>query len=144
MNLFKPYQALKEIWLVSADPIHWKNQNGNALLGWWWATLIIGNILAHVSIIMIMSANSISSLQSATTVSVLSDLFSIVTTWLLLAIVSNISDMQTKLITLEAPTFSSGENSINNADMTVLSTHMKQGTNIDALDDIIDGDNVKS
>ncbi len=98
MNLFKPYQALKEIWQVSNNPSNWLNQGGNALLGWWWAMWIIGGILGQISFRMAMAATNKSSLEAATSVSIVSDLVSILTAWLLLAIVSKISDMQENVV----------------------------------------------
>ena len=35
-NLWKPYQAMKEIWLASSNPQSWKNQPVAPLLRWWW------------------------------------------------------------------------------------------------------------
>lgn len=47
-NLFKPYQAMKEIWQVSSDPKRWRTEPGSPLLGWWWGLWIIGNILGQI------------------------------------------------------------------------------------------------
>ena len=35
-NLWKPYQAMKEIWKTSANPSAWTTEKAPALLGWWW------------------------------------------------------------------------------------------------------------
>ncbi len=35
LNFFKPYQAMKEIWKVSTNPVGWKNVKGSPLLDWW-------------------------------------------------------------------------------------------------------------
>lgn len=51
MNLFRPYQVVKEIWLASypsatpQDPQHLRNAPLTAMLGWWWATWIASGIL---------------------------------------------------------------------------------------------------
>ena len=38
---WKPYQAMKEIWRVSASPSDWRDEGGSGLLGWWWALWIV-------------------------------------------------------------------------------------------------------
>ena len=48
MNLFRPYQSMKQIWQVSADPMDWKNQKGSPILIVWWS---FWTILAVVSVI---------------------------------------------------------------------------------------------
>jgi len=34
--LFKPFQAMKEIWRASANPQDWQSQPVSVLVGWWW------------------------------------------------------------------------------------------------------------
>lgn len=50
-NLFKPYQAVKEIYQAS-DPrvgeYDWRQSLILAPLGWWWAAWIIGNIVDNI------------------------------------------------------------------------------------------------
>jgi hypothetical protein len=51
MNLFRPYQAVREIHQAShpnADSLSWKYAPVSAVLGWWWALWIISNILGQV------------------------------------------------------------------------------------------------
>lgn len=98
MNLFKPFQALKEIWQVSKNPSDWSNQNSSAVLGWWWALWIASGILGQITFRLEMHANSVSLLQTATVVSLISDVVSLLTVWLLLVIVTKISNMQEILV----------------------------------------------
>lgn len=35
-NLWKPYQAMKEIWRATSDPSNWQDEPRSALLPWWW------------------------------------------------------------------------------------------------------------
>ena len=41
LNLFKPYQAMREIWKTSKNPDDWENQQGSPLLASWWTLFLI-------------------------------------------------------------------------------------------------------
>ena len=40
-NLWKPYQAMKEIWRASKNPGNWQAETTSGFLGWWWFWWII-------------------------------------------------------------------------------------------------------
>ncbi|MCW8995698.1 MAG: DUF4328 domain-containing protein, partial [Psychromonas sp.] len=44
-NLWKPYQAMKEIWMASKNPFDWRSVKVSALLPSWWALWLISNLL---------------------------------------------------------------------------------------------------
>jgi hypothetical protein len=77
LNLYKPYQAMKEIWRVSGNPRGWQNEQASSLLSWWWALWIISNMLGQISFRVSSAARDVSSLREATVVSVVSDLVGI-------------------------------------------------------------------
>lgn len=39
--LWKPFQAMREIWRASSAPGEWRRRPGSPLLGWWWALWIL-------------------------------------------------------------------------------------------------------
>ncbi|MDE0032024.1 MAG: DUF4328 domain-containing protein [Deltaproteobacteria bacterium] len=41
-NLWKPYQAMREIWKASAGPLGWQRRSVSALLPCWWLLAIVG------------------------------------------------------------------------------------------------------
>jgi hypothetical protein len=47
-NLWKPYQAMKEIWQASANPERWEQEDRTWLLPLWWTIWIISNILGNI------------------------------------------------------------------------------------------------
>jgi hypothetical protein len=47
--LWKPYQAIRETWQISANPKAWRSAPYPVLLRQWWALWIISNILSNVS-----------------------------------------------------------------------------------------------
>ena len=46
MSLWKPFQAMREIWQASAQPGNWRAVPAPPLLGWWWA-LYLGNLILN-------------------------------------------------------------------------------------------------
>jgi hypothetical protein len=54
LNLFRPYQAMREIWLASNFRGNWHGEPSPGLLIAWWALWIGTNILGYVSMQMSM------------------------------------------------------------------------------------------
>jgi hypothetical protein len=68
-NLFKPYQAVKEIDIASnpavdVDAPGFGTFGASALIGWWWAFWLIGNIAGHIS--FRMPSETIADLKAGT------------------------------------------------------------------------------
>ena len=95
--LWKPYQAMKEIWKVSTNPINWQKEDGSSLLGWWWALWLICSFLGQASFRLSMRADTISSLQASTTVSIISGLIDIPLYIVAVSLISTIFTKQKKL-----------------------------------------------
>lgn len=50
-NLFKPYQAMKELWQASdpnAEPTGWKQSQVSSALGWWWVSYLAAGLLGNL------------------------------------------------------------------------------------------------
>lgn len=45
-NLWKPYQAMREIWKASAGPLGWQRRPVSALLPCWWLLALVGPLTA--------------------------------------------------------------------------------------------------
>jgi hypothetical protein len=97
INLVRPYQAMKEIWKVSSDPKNWQAQQGNALLRWWWALWLISGFLGQLTFRMSMNVNSLSSLEAATMVSIMSSIVEIPLILVAMTLVTRIIEKQTRL-----------------------------------------------
>jgi hypothetical protein len=93
-NLWKPYQAMKEIWKASSNPQDWKNQSVSPILGWWWFFWIVSNMFANASFRMSLRAESINELISANVVTLLSDLTEIPLSLIMLVVVKKVYEMQ--------------------------------------------------
>jgi len=98
INLYKPYRAMKEIWKVSTNPANWQNENGSALLGWWWALWLISGFLGQASFRMSMRADTISSLQASTTVSILVGIIDIPLYLVAVSLITSIYTKQENLV----------------------------------------------
>lgn len=49
MNLFRPYQAMKEIWLASNPSGRWQQRDVSPLLPLWWALWLISNFASQAA-----------------------------------------------------------------------------------------------
>jgi hypothetical protein len=61
-NLWKPYQAMKEIWRASKNPSNWQAETTSPLLGWWWFWWIVSSIAGNISGRMTLRAESLDEL----------------------------------------------------------------------------------
>lgn len=66
MNLVRPYQAMREIWLASHFRGNWHGESAPAILGWWWGLWIVTNILGNISFRLSMSLEDGASLDLVT------------------------------------------------------------------------------
>lgn len=48
MNLVRPYQGMREIWLASHFRGNWHGEPAPGLLGWWWGLWLVTNILGNI------------------------------------------------------------------------------------------------
>ena len=66
MNLVRPYQAMREIWLASHFRGNWHGESAPAILGWWWGLWIVTNILGNISFRLSMGLEDGASLDLVT------------------------------------------------------------------------------
>jgi hypothetical protein len=93
-NLWKPYQAMKEIWKASSNPQSWSPQSVSSLLPWWWFFWIVSNMFGNASFRLTMRADEINELMAANVVTQLSDVTGIPLSLVVIAIISKVHEMQ--------------------------------------------------
>jgi len=93
-NLWKPYQAMKEIWETTAAQANKSMTEGGWLLGWWWTSWIVSNIFANAAFRMSLRAETIDEISAMTKVMLASDLVDIPLTILFIQIVRKLSSTQ--------------------------------------------------
>lgn len=72
-NLWKPYQAMKEIWQASANPLEWFGQERTPLLPLWWLFWLVSNVIGQVSFRMAREAETIADFQRMSYVTFVSE-----------------------------------------------------------------------
>jgi hypothetical protein len=93
-NLWKPYQAMKEIWKASADPAHWQDQPRGSILPVWWTFFLLSNIMSNASFRLSLRANTLPELVAASSVSIANDVLDLISTLTALMLVGQIVRMQ--------------------------------------------------
>jgi hypothetical protein len=93
-NLWKPYQAMKEIWKASSNPQSWNSQSVSSMLPWWWFFWIVSNMFANASFRLAMRAEEINELIAANVVTQLSDVTGIPLSLIVIGIISKVHEMQ--------------------------------------------------
>jgi hypothetical protein len=92
--LWKPYQAMKEIWRVSANPRDPNIVPDSPLLSSWWFFFIVATLTGNAAFRMAMLAEGIDELLATNVVTQISDFALIALAILLIAIVRRIRDNQ--------------------------------------------------
>jgi len=95
-NWFKPFQAMKEIWLASIDPHRWSTQSGSPILGWWWAMWISSNFLGQI--VWRFPGETIEDLQAGTVVSMVAGFLDIILILLAIKLLKTIIRNQDQLV----------------------------------------------
>ena len=91
-NLWRPYQALKEIWKASQTAVGWKDSPTPALLKWWWGLWILSSMLGGRS--LTMGASELHELIFVNWLSQLIEATDLVLTLVMARIVRNVSQVQ--------------------------------------------------
>lgn len=103
-NLFKPFQAMRELWNVSHNQADGFSQESPHLLKLWWGFWIVSNIVTNISTRSMFASGEIGQ-SSATILDVIGGLLSIPAAWFLLQIVRQVNSAQRSTLAA-ASTFS--------------------------------------
>ena len=93
-NLWKPYQAMKEIWQASSEPMDWQNQRVSGLMPAWWALWIISNVADRATFRLANDATTLDDFQFAATVSIASGCINIALSVVFLTLIIRITELQ--------------------------------------------------
>lgn len=94
-NLFKPFQAMRQIWNSSFSPGNDINAPAESALSWWWGGWIISNIIGQASYRM-ADANSIDSLKTSTYADFVNFPISMVAIYFFMRIIQAVTAAQTR------------------------------------------------
>jgi hypothetical protein len=102
-NLWKPYQAMKEIWQASVTPERWEHEDRTWLLPLWWATWIISNIVSNAAFrLALRDDQSLEQLIDANVVMLVSDVLEIPLAVVFFFLVEKIHRMQMEQAQLQS------------------------------------------
>lgn len=93
-NLFKPFQAMKELWNVSHGV---SNQFGEVSAGsvtTWWGCYIVGNIISMVAFRIETNATSMEAVQTASGIGAIGSLLTVGAGWFLLKVMGEVLEAQ--------------------------------------------------
>jgi hypothetical protein len=76
-NLWKPYQAMKEVWKASRTPGGWEREKGSFILGFWWTFWVISCLVGQMSLRAAMSPQKPNDYIDAATFTMFSDVVDI-------------------------------------------------------------------
>lgn len=97
LNLFRPFQAMKEIWQVSGNPRRWEVEPAGGILTAWWTLWILCNIIGQAVFRMSMAADTPEKLQTATSVSIFASILDIPLSIVAMKMISTIHARQVRL-----------------------------------------------
>ncbi|MPV86282.1 DUF4328 domain-containing protein [Cardiobacteriales bacterium ML27] len=90
MSLWKPFQAMREIWQVSHNPKDWQSVEAGSILGAWWAFFLINGWLGRVVYNQSNRAEEIAEFKQAASLSLASDVVGIILALVTLLLVNKI------------------------------------------------------
>jgi hypothetical protein len=94
MSLWKPFQAMREIWQASAQPGNWQSVQTPPLVGWWWALYLISQILGQIAYRLSDKIDNVDDAVMASTITTLSNLSGIALDVLAFLLVTKIAQNQ--------------------------------------------------
>jgi hypothetical protein len=94
LNLWKPYQAMKEIWKASKQPTDWKSQSASSILPLWWFLWLVSGVLGQILLRLSLGAEELEGFLLANIVAQACDVLAIPLALVFLAIVDRIDRMQ--------------------------------------------------
>lgn len=95
LTLWKPYQAMKEIWKASKNPSDWESQGTSGILPIWWTLWIISNFIGQAVFRLSLRAEEISELMNLNLITQVSNILDIPLALVLMSIINRIHNMQT-------------------------------------------------
>jgi len=104
LNVFKPYQAMREIYNASINPRTQNYRTGNTLLVTWWSTWLVAAWLGRLALRYLFRAETVNEMIVANKMSITSNATNIVLGLVALELVITISNSQQRLVTQGAKT----------------------------------------
>lgn len=95
-SLWKPYQAMVEIWRASDSPDDPSQAGQNSILAWWWGAWLANGFISQAAMRLTLAAEEIPALKNANLVYQASDVAYLVLAVVTLILVDSIDQAQAK------------------------------------------------
>ena len=98
-HLWKPYQAIREAWDVSASPASPTPSLRAPILGWWWAIWIISNIVSNITMrVSLHAGDDAAQLAISSYIECVDSAVNLVSIFVAVHFVSRLTGMQSALV----------------------------------------------
>ena len=94
VNLWKPFQAMKELWKTSVNPTNWQSLKSPSTIALWWGLWIVSNLLGRIIFNLSRNAESLDAMIQVNIISQISDVLDIPLSLVLMKLVQSIYTMQ--------------------------------------------------
>lgn len=93
-NLWKPYQAMKEIWKASSNPADWHSQAAPSILAVWWALWLAWVWISNAAFRLLLRAEEVSELIIANVATLVADAVTVPLCIVFVLLMSRVHSMQ--------------------------------------------------
>jgi hypothetical protein len=93
-NLGMPFASMREIWKASSAPRDWEIAPAPAIIAWWWACWLIGNIAGAISFRLDMIEGEPAAQRAAEALDIASAAFTVPASLLLVLIIRRVTAIQ--------------------------------------------------
>ena len=97
-NLWKPYQAMRQIWNISEDASSNPDRPGSSLLALWWFVFLVDSTIGRVAFKYALKAETLDQLLTSNVITMISDGFGIVAIIVALKLITTIQSFQSKYV----------------------------------------------
>jgi uncharacterized membrane protein len=94
VSLWKPYQAMKDLWRASQNPAAWTSTATGFLLPAWWTLWLLWVFLGQASLRVTLAAGTLEQLQAATYLQMVSQVVDVPLFLVAMALVTGIANAQ--------------------------------------------------
>lgn len=94
LNLWKPYQAMSDLWRASRRPADWMRTSAGPILGLWWALWLASNIAGNISFRAGLRAKTVEEIRAVTVIDMISEGLDVPLCLIAIALVTQITGFQ--------------------------------------------------
>jgi hypothetical protein len=94
LNLWKPFQGLREIWQVSFGEYQWSDTPVPSILRWWWGLWLVMSILDNASFRLSIRAATVKEVMTVNEINIFGSIIALPLGWCLISIIRRLTAQQ--------------------------------------------------